>query len=148
MKLPSELGPIHFVGIGGIGMSGIAEVLHNLGYRVQGSDASDNANVKRLRDKGIAIFIGGRSGDRDGDHEAIDHQQPERQKPAPAGPCIDEDSNETDDQATEAEDEIAGADEAEAYERHQNVGADEAESDGAGDETLIGGAVLFHVAAM
>ena len=58
MKLPSELGPIHFVGIGGIGMSGIAEVLHNLGYRVQGSDASDNANVKRLRDKGIAIFIG------------------------------------------------------------------------------------------
>ena len=58
MKLPSELGPIHFVGIGGIGMSGIAEVLHNLGYRVQGSDASDNANVKRLRDKGIPIFIG------------------------------------------------------------------------------------------
>ena len=51
MKLPSELGPIHFTGIGGIGMSGIAEVLHNLGYRVQGSDASDNANVKRLRDK-------------------------------------------------------------------------------------------------
>ena len=58
MKLPSELGPIHFTGIGGIGMSGIAEVLHNLGYRVQGSDASDNANVKRLRDKGITIFIG------------------------------------------------------------------------------------------
>jgi UDP-N-acetylmuramate-alanine ligase len=56
MKLPSELGPIHFTGIGGIGMSGIAEVLHNLGYRVQGSDASDNANVKRLRDKGITIL--------------------------------------------------------------------------------------------
>ncbi|MBY0611473.1 MAG: UDP-N-acetylmuramate--L-alanine ligase [Beijerinckiaceae bacterium] len=61
MKLPSELGPIHFVGIGGIGMSGIAEVLHNLGYTVQGSDASDNANVKRLKDKGIACFIGHRA---------------------------------------------------------------------------------------
>ena len=58
MKLPRELGPIHFVGIGGIGMSGIAEMLINLGYRVQGSDASDNANVKRLRDKGANVFIG------------------------------------------------------------------------------------------
>jgi UDP-N-acetylmuramate--alanine ligase len=58
MKLPSELGPIHFVGIGGIGMSGIAEVLLNLGYKVQGSDASDNANVKRLRDKGASVFVG------------------------------------------------------------------------------------------
>jgi UDP-N-acetylmuramate--alanine ligase len=58
MKLPREIGPIHFVGIGGIGMSGIAEVLMNLGYTVQGSDAADNANVKRLRDKGAKIFIG------------------------------------------------------------------------------------------
>jgi UDP-N-acetylmuramate--alanine ligase len=58
MKLPRELGPIHFVGIGGIGMSGIAEVLMNLGYEVQGSDSSDNANVKRLRDKGAHISIG------------------------------------------------------------------------------------------
>jgi UDP-N-acetylmuramate--alanine ligase len=58
MKLPSELGPIHFVGIGGIGMSGIAEVLLNLGHKVQGSDASDNANVKRLRDKGAKVFVG------------------------------------------------------------------------------------------
>jgi UDP-N-acetylmuramate--alanine ligase len=58
MKLPRELGAIHFVGIGGIGMSGIAEVLHNQGYKVQGSDASDGANVKRLRDKGIACFVG------------------------------------------------------------------------------------------
>jgi len=49
MKLPSDIGPIHFVGIGGIGMSGIAEVLINLGYTVQGTDASDSANVKRLR---------------------------------------------------------------------------------------------------
>ncbi len=58
MKLPRDIGPIHFVGIGGIGMSGIAEVLINLGYRVQGSDAADNANVKRLREKGATISIG------------------------------------------------------------------------------------------
>ena len=58
MKLPATLGPIHFVGIGGIGMSGIAEVLLNLGYKVQGSDASENANVKRLRDKGATVHIG------------------------------------------------------------------------------------------
>jgi len=58
MKLPREIGPIHFIGIGGIGMSGIAEVLMNLGYTVQGSDTSDNANVKRLRDKGAKVFIG------------------------------------------------------------------------------------------
>src|SRR6266480_4614742 len=58
MKLPSDIGPIHFVGIGGIGMSGIAEVLINLGYTVQGSDASDSANVKRLREKGAKISIG------------------------------------------------------------------------------------------
>jgi UDP-N-acetylmuramate--alanine ligase len=58
MKLPTDIGPIHFVGIGGIGMSGIAEVLINLGYTVQGSDASDSANVKRLRDKGARIAVG------------------------------------------------------------------------------------------
>ncbi len=58
MKLPTEIGPIHFVGIGGIGMSGIAEVLINLGYTVQGSDASDSANVRRLREKGAAVAIG------------------------------------------------------------------------------------------
>ncbi len=58
MNLPKNLGPIHFVGIGGIGMSGIAEVLLNLGYPVQGSDAADNANVKRLRDKGATVFVG------------------------------------------------------------------------------------------
>src|SRR3954471_11383790 len=60
MRLPREIGPIHFVGIGGIGMSGIAEVLCNLGYTVQGSDAAEGANVNRLRDKGIAIHIGHR----------------------------------------------------------------------------------------
>jgi len=58
MKLPSQIGPIHFVGIGGIGMSGIAEVLLNLGHQVQGSDLSDNANVKRLREQGATVFVG------------------------------------------------------------------------------------------
>jgi UDP-N-acetylmuramate--alanine ligase len=58
MKLPKEIGPIHFVGIGGIGMSGIAEVMLNLGHTVQGSDASDSANVKRLRERGAKVFVG------------------------------------------------------------------------------------------
>ncbi|HAJ48406.1 MAG TPA: UDP-N-acetylmuramate--L-alanine ligase, partial [Alphaproteobacteria bacterium] len=57
-RLPLQTGPVHFIGIGGIGMSGIAEVMHNLGYRVQGSDQSDSANVKRLRDQGIPVAIG------------------------------------------------------------------------------------------
>jgi UDP-N-acetylmuramate--alanine ligase len=58
MKLPRDISPIHFVGIGGIGMSGIAEVMVNLGYIVQGSDQSESANVKRLREKGVQITIG------------------------------------------------------------------------------------------
>ena len=58
--LPRDIGPIHFVGIGGIGMSGIAEVMNNLGYRVQGSDQADGANVKRLRALGIPVSIGHR----------------------------------------------------------------------------------------
>ena len=56
--LPLDLGSLHFIGIGGIGMSGIAEVLHNLGYSVQGSDMSDGANVQRIRDLGITVSIG------------------------------------------------------------------------------------------
>ncbi len=56
--LPKEIGVLHFVGIGGIGMSGIAEVLQSLGYAVQGSDLADSANVKRLRENGIQINIG------------------------------------------------------------------------------------------
>ena len=60
--LPLTVGTIHFVGIGGIGMSGIAEVLHNLGYRVQGSDIADSANVLRLRSLGIDIRVGHDSG--------------------------------------------------------------------------------------
>ena len=58
MKMPQSIGLVHFIGIGGIGMSGIAEVLHNLGYRVQGSDQADSANVQRLREKGIDVFVG------------------------------------------------------------------------------------------
>jgi UDP-N-acetylmuramate--alanine ligase len=66
MRLPREIGPIHFVGIGGIGMSGIAEVLVNLGYTVQGSDASENANVARLREHGVKVSVGHRSENVDG----------------------------------------------------------------------------------
>ncbi|MCV6548116.1 MAG: UDP-N-acetylmuramate--L-alanine ligase [Cohaesibacter sp.] len=58
MKMPQNIGPVHFVGIGGIGMSGIAEVLVRLGYSVQGSDVSESANVVRLREKGIEVKIG------------------------------------------------------------------------------------------
>ena len=57
-SLPDSIGPIHFVGIGGIGMSGIAEVLHNLGYRVQGSDLAEGANTRRLAGLGIPVRIG------------------------------------------------------------------------------------------
>ena len=56
--MPLDIGLIHFVGIGGIGMSGIAEILHNLGYQVQGSDIAESANVKRLRELGIQVHIG------------------------------------------------------------------------------------------
>lgn len=56
--LPLDVGLIHVVGIGGIGMSGIAEILHNLGYKVQGSDIAENQNVARLRELGIDVLIG------------------------------------------------------------------------------------------
>ena len=59
--LPLDIGIIHFVGIGGIGMSGIAEILHNLGYKVQGSDVVDSGSVRRLRGLGIPIEIGHRA---------------------------------------------------------------------------------------
>ena len=58
--LPLDIGIVHFVGIGGIGMSGIAEVLLNLGYEVQGSDLADSPNVKRLRERGVTVHIGHR----------------------------------------------------------------------------------------
>ena len=54
----TDIGTIHFVGIGGIGMSGIAEVMKNLGYAVQGSDVADSYVVQGLRDKGVAVAIG------------------------------------------------------------------------------------------
>ena len=54
----TDIGTIHFVGIGGIGMSGIAEVMHNLGYSVQGSDLSEGVSVERLRARGIPVMIG------------------------------------------------------------------------------------------
>ena len=57
---PFELGPVHLVGIGGIGMSGIAEVMMNMGYGVQGSDIKESANVERLREKGAIVHIGHR----------------------------------------------------------------------------------------
>ncbi len=56
--MPQNVGILHFVGIGGIGMSGIAEVLNELGYTVQGSDQADGYNIDRLRKKGIKVFIG------------------------------------------------------------------------------------------
>jgi len=59
--LPFNVGKIHFVGIGGIGMSGIAEILHNLGYPVQGSDQADGGNTRRLQGLGISVAIGHRA---------------------------------------------------------------------------------------
>jgi UDP-N-acetylmuramate--alanine ligase len=54
----TDIGTIHFIGIGGIGMSGIAEVMHNLGYKVQGSDVAEGYVVEGLRQKGIPVMIG------------------------------------------------------------------------------------------
>jgi UDP-N-acetylmuramate--alanine ligase len=56
--IPFDTGPIHFVGIGGIGMSGIAAVMKNLGYEVSGSDSKESANTERLRAQGVTVFIG------------------------------------------------------------------------------------------
>src|ERR1700748_2056628 len=72
MRLPREIGPIHFVGIGGIGMSGIAEVLCNLGYTVQGSDAAESGNVTRLREKGIKVSIGHKAENVEGADVVVD----------------------------------------------------------------------------
>ena len=56
--VPTSIGTVHFIGIGGIGMSGIAEVMHNLGYSVQGTDISESYVVEGLRKKGIKVMIG------------------------------------------------------------------------------------------
>lgn len=58
MQMPRETGPIHIMGIGGIGMSAIADILHAKGYTVQGSDQKESANVRRLRAKGLRVFVG------------------------------------------------------------------------------------------
>ena len=55
---PFDLGPAHIVGIGGIGMSGIADVMITMGYDVQGSDIKDSDNIERLRQRGAKVFIG------------------------------------------------------------------------------------------
>lgn len=60
MQMPGDLGPIHILGIGGIGMSAIAEILRAKGYTVQGTDQKESANVKRLQAKGIKVFVGHR----------------------------------------------------------------------------------------
>jgi len=69
-RVPLDIGPIHFIGIGGIGMSGIAEIMHNLGYKVCGSDVAESANLKRLRLLGIPVTIG-HSPDNIGDVYAV-----------------------------------------------------------------------------
>src|ERR1700684_2239275 len=56
--IPFDIGPVHFIGIGGIGMSGIAEIMLHSGYVVQGSDARASANTERLQKLGAKIFIG------------------------------------------------------------------------------------------
>ncbi|MGI9410456.1 MAG: UDP-N-acetylmuramate--L-alanine ligase [Hyphomicrobiaceae bacterium] len=58
MQLPKSLGRVHIIGIGGIGMSAIAELLHATGFAVQGSDQKDSANVRRLIERGIKVFVG------------------------------------------------------------------------------------------
>ena len=60
-SIPFDVGPVHFVGIGGIGMSGIAEVMINLGYEVSGSDLRENPNAARLASMGAKVFIGHRA---------------------------------------------------------------------------------------
>src|SRR4051812_7108614 len=66
MRLPREIGPIHFVGIGGIGTRGVPAGLLNLGYSVQGSDASDNYNLDRLRKNGARVSVGHKAENVDG----------------------------------------------------------------------------------
>ena len=72
MKLPRDIGPVHFVGIGGIGMSGIAEVLLTLGYKVSGSDLRNSAVTERLAERGAIIFEGHRAENITGAEVAID----------------------------------------------------------------------------
>lgn len=82
MRMPRNIGPFHIVGIGGIGMSAIAEVMHDRGYEVRGSDLKDSANVQRLKKKGITSFIGHQPANLDGARfvvlsSAVKHDNPE-----------------------------------------------------------------------
>ena len=69
--VPFDIGPVHFVGIGGIGMSGIAEIMLRIGYKVQGSDAKASANTERLEELGATIFIGHDAANVDGAYAIV-----------------------------------------------------------------------------
>jgi UDP-N-acetylmuramate--alanine ligase len=80
--VPFEIGPVHFIGIGGIGMSGIAEIMIRIGYTVQGSDVKASANTERLEKLGARIFIGHEGGQVEGASAivystAVKHDNPE-----------------------------------------------------------------------
>src|SRR5258705_10928089 len=81
MRLPREIGPIHFVGIGGIGMSGIAEGLCNLRYNVQGSGPSESGNVARPREKGVKVSVGHKAGNVHGPHVVVVSPPVKRENP-------------------------------------------------------------------
>ncbi len=70
-RVPLETGRIHFIGIGGIGMSGIAEIMHNLGYHVSGSDLAESDVVRRLRSLGVTITIGHSAENLQGAHVVV-----------------------------------------------------------------------------
>ena len=89
-QVPFDIGMVHFIGIGGIGMSGIAEVMHNLGYQVQGSDMQANPNVIRLQGLGVTVFVGQQASNiKDADvvviSTAIKEDNPELQAARAAG---------------------------------------------------------------
>src|SRR5450755_876095 len=69
--VPFDLGPVHFIGIGGIGMSGIAEIMLRIGYQVQGSDAKASANTERLQTLGAKVFIGHEAAHVDGAYAVV-----------------------------------------------------------------------------
>ena len=70
-RLPHDIGAIHFIGIGGIGMSGIAEVLLNHGFTVQGSDLKASPITERLEGKGARVFIGQAAENLEGAHAVV-----------------------------------------------------------------------------
>ncbi|MDP1791551.1 MAG: Mur ligase domain-containing protein, partial [Methylibium sp.] len=78
---------IHFVGIGGAGMSGIAEILHNLGYVVSGSDQSDGATTRRLASLGIRVSIGHDAAYIAGAEAVVTSTAVNMAMPGPASPC-------------------------------------------------------------